>query len=86
MSVRCQESGGSERSNTKRFDIIENRGVATETLAKAVSHAREAKRGVWAEDRTNAGFEVEGLRSITDEHVVLSKLFAYSDSVGFETP
>ncbi len=46
-----------------------------EALTKAVSHAREAKRGVWAEDRTNAGFEVEGLRSITDEHVVLPKLF-----------
>jgi hypothetical protein len=46
-----------------------------EALTKAVSHAREAKRGVWVEDRTNAGFEVEGLRSITDEHVVLPKLF-----------
>jgi hypothetical protein len=46
-----------------------------EALTKAVSHAREAQLGVWAEDRTNAGFEVEGLRSITDEHVVLPKLF-----------
>ncbi len=46
-----------------------------EALTEAVGRAREAKRGVWAEDRTNAGFEVEGLRSITDEHVVLPKLF-----------
>ena len=30
---------------------------------------------MWAEDRTNAGFEVEGLNSITDEHVILPKLF-----------
>ncbi|MDQ4142995.1 MAG: nuclease [Actinomycetota bacterium] len=46
-----------------------------EALTEAVGNAREAKRGVWAEDRTNAGFEVEGLGSITDEHVVLPKLF-----------
>jgi hypothetical protein len=30
---------------------------------------------VWAEDRTNAGFEVESLQSITNEHVILPKLF-----------
>ena len=30
---------------------------------------------MWAEDRTNAGFDVEGLDSITDEHVTLPKLF-----------
>jgi hypothetical protein len=30
---------------------------------------------VWAQDRTNAGFEVEGLGSITEEHVVMPKLF-----------
>ena len=46
-----------------------------EALTEAVGHAREAKRGVWAEDRTNTGFEVEGLGSITDEHVILPKLF-----------
>jgi hypothetical protein len=40
-----------------------------------VGGAREARLGVWAEDRTNAGFEVEGLDSITDEHVILPKLF-----------
>jgi endonuclease YncB( thermonuclease family) len=46
-----------------------------EALSEAVNHAREAKREVWPEDRTNAGFEVEDLGSITDEHVVLPKLF-----------
>jgi hypothetical protein len=46
-----------------------------EALTEAVGRAREAKRGVWAEDRTNVGFEVEGLEAITDEHVILPKLF-----------
>jgi hypothetical protein len=44
-------------------------------LTEAVGRAREAKRGVWSKDRTNAGFKVDGLGSITDEHVVLPKLF-----------
>jgi hypothetical protein len=44
-------------------------------LTEAVGRAREAERGVWAEDRTNAGFEVESLQSITNEHVILPKLF-----------
>ena len=46
-----------------------------EALTETVGRAREARFGVWAEDRTNAGFEVEGLGSITDEHVILPKLF-----------
>jgi hypothetical protein len=46
-----------------------------EALTETVARAREAQLGVWAEDRTNAGFEVEGLHSITDEHVILPKLF-----------
>src|SRR5918993_2197372 len=46
-----------------------------EALTEAVGRAREAKRKVWAEDRTNVGFEVEGLEAITDEHVILPKLF-----------
>jgi endonuclease YncB( thermonuclease family) len=46
-----------------------------EALTEAVGRAREANRGVWAEDRTNAGFGVEGLGSISDEHVILPKLF-----------
>jgi endonuclease YncB( thermonuclease family) len=46
-----------------------------EALTEAVAHAREDERGVWAEDRTTEGFEVEGLESITQEHVILPKLF-----------
>ena len=46
-----------------------------EALSETVGRAREAQLGVWAEDRTNAAFEVEGLESITEEHVVLPKLF-----------
>lgn len=43
-------------------------------LTEAVSYARQAN-GIWAEDRTNAGFEVTGLESISQEHVILPKLF-----------
>jgi hypothetical protein len=46
-----------------------------EALTEAVGRAREANRGVWAEDLTNAGVEVENLGAITDDHVVLPKLF-----------
>jgi hypothetical protein len=46
-----------------------------EALTETVGRARVAQLGVWAEDRTNAAFEVEGLESITEEHVVLPKLF-----------
>lgn len=46
-----------------------------EALTETVDRARNAKLGVWAEDRTNAGFEVDGLESITEEHVVMPKLF-----------
>jgi endonuclease YncB( thermonuclease family) len=46
-----------------------------EALTETVARARQAQLGVWAVDRTNAGFEVEGLDSITDEHVILPKLF-----------
>jgi hypothetical protein len=48
-----------------------------EALTETVGRSREAQRGVWAEDRTNAGFEVEGLDSITDEQVILPKLFRH---------
>jgi hypothetical protein len=46
-----------------------------EALTDAVSRAREAKLEIWPEDRTNKGFVVEGLESISDEHVILPKLF-----------
>jgi endonuclease YncB( thermonuclease family) len=44
-------------------------------LIDATSTARSDNRGVWAEDRTNAWFEVTNLESITEEHVILPKLF-----------
>ena len=46
-----------------------------EALTESVVRARAAQQGVWAEDRTNAGFEVESLESITEEHLILPKLF-----------
>jgi hypothetical protein len=46
-----------------------------EALTETVDRARDANLGVWAQDRTNAGFEVEGLESITEEHVIMPKLF-----------
>jgi hypothetical protein len=45
-----------------------------EALTETVGPARQAQLGVWAEDRTNAGFDVEGLDSITEVHVVMPKL------------
>jgi len=44
-------------------------------MTETVGRTREVQLGVWAEDRTHAGFEVEGLDSITEEHVVMPKLF-----------
>jgi hypothetical protein len=31
--------------------------------------------GLWPQDKTNAGFVVTGLQSITQDHVILPKLF-----------
>ena len=41
----------------------------------AAHEARQASRGVYALDRTNAGFVVNGLQSLEEEHVILPKLF-----------
>ncbi|HEY9401476.1 MAG TPA: hypothetical protein VIQ24_02190 [Pyrinomonadaceae bacterium] len=46
-----------------------------DTLTEAASRAREAGLEIWAKDRTNDGFAVEGLESISEEHVILPKLF-----------
>lgn len=46
-----------------------------EEMTAAASRARGAGLGVWAEDRTNNGFEVSGIQSITEDHVILPKLF-----------
>lgn len=44
-------------------------------LTTITAAARQANRGLWRDDRTNAGFAVTGLQSITEEHVILPKLF-----------
>ena len=46
-----------------------------ETMTGAVARTREEGLGVWAEDRTNSGFRVEGLKSLSEDHVILPKLF-----------
>jgi hypothetical protein len=44
-------------------------------LTAITESARKANRGLWPSDRTNTGFAVTGLQSITEEHVILPKLF-----------
>lgn len=44
-------------------------------MTAAVERAREAGEGIWAVDRTEKGFAVDGLESVTEEHVILPKLF-----------
>lgn len=45
------------------------------SLTKAAKHARSEKLGIWTEDVTTKGFTVESLETITDEVVILPKLF-----------
>jgi endonuclease YncB( thermonuclease family) len=44
-------------------------------VTDAVQQARGKGDNIWAEDATNAGFEVPDLTAITDTHVILPKLF-----------
>jgi Staphylococcal nuclease homologue len=44
-------------------------------LTKISRKAREKEKGVWAEDVTTAGFELESLDTITENAVILPKLF-----------
>jgi hypothetical protein len=44
-------------------------------LTSATRAARLAEREIWSDDLTNAGFTVPNLTAITDQHVVLPKLF-----------
>lgn len=44
-------------------------------MTAASTRARQDNAGVWAEDRTNTGFKVDSIQSITEEHVILPKLF-----------
>ncbi len=44
-------------------------------MTAAAQDARNAKRGIWDKDKTTAGFKVTGLESITEDNVILPKLF-----------
>jgi endonuclease YncB( thermonuclease family) len=44
-------------------------------LVKQSHQARDAKKGVWAGDRTQKGVAVESLATLTDDAVLLPKLF-----------
>jgi endonuclease YncB( thermonuclease family) len=44
-------------------------------FTKAVKKAREQNLEIWSEDRTSSGFEVNSLKSIQEDHVILPKLF-----------
>ncbi|WP_417910502.1 nuclease [Candidatus Electronema sp. PJ] len=46
-----------------------------ELFAEAAAQARAAQAGIWSGDTTNAYFQVNGLADITEEHVILPKLF-----------
>jgi hypothetical protein len=45
------------------------------TMTEAVVKARSASQGLWDKDKTNKGFEVKDLETLTDEVVILPKLF-----------
>ena len=44
-------------------------------LSALVTAARQGNMGLWPQDKTNVGFVVTGLQSITQDHVILPKLF-----------
>ena len=44
-------------------------------LTAVVSEARNAGRGLWPQDRTNTGFDVPDLNVLTEDVVILPKLF-----------
>ena len=46
-----------------------------EKLTSAVADARTAEVGLWPEDKTNIGFEVADIQSVTDANIILPKLF-----------
>jgi endonuclease YncB( thermonuclease family) len=46
-----------------------------EMLTSSVTAARATRRGVWEKDQAEQGFTVEGLQTITEDVVMLPKLF-----------
>ena len=57
-----------------------------DALAAVAEDARQSGRGLHAVDRTIEGFDVTGIASVTDDHVILPKLFrrlvTYLESAG----
>jgi endonuclease YncB( thermonuclease family) len=50
-------------------------GDLREKLTSAVAAARASRVGIWPDDKTNTGFEVADVQSVTDTNVILPKLF-----------
>ncbi|MFD5734623.1 hypothetical protein ACFWIY_17585 [Streptomyces sioyaensis] len=46
-----------------------------EEMTAAVKLAQQANKGVWSKDQSQSGAKVTGLSSLTDEAVILPKLF-----------
>ena len=46
-----------------------------EEFTLAVKKARQARRGVYADDATNKGFKFKSIKSITEDEVIMPKLF-----------
>lgn len=44
-------------------------------LTAITASARQSGKGIWPHDKTNSGFAVTGMQSITEDHVILPKLF-----------
>jgi hypothetical protein len=78
--------GAAELRRTANYRLVD-RGLAyptyyrrlfpdlRETLTKAATRAREAGRGFWPQDRTQDGARIRDLASLTDDVVILPKLF-----------
>lgn len=46
-----------------------------DALTAAAAIARLGNLEIWSNDRTNTGFGIEGIESITEQHIILPKLF-----------
>lgn len=44
-------------------------------MIAATKKARNQKIGIWTEDKTNTGFAITNITDLTDQHVILPKLF-----------
>jgi hypothetical protein len=58
-------------------------------LTAITASARQGNKGVWPHDKTNSGFAATGMQSITEDRVILPKLFrrlaAYLEAGGAAT-